>query len=202
MRRTRVRNSLRGAIGATGGRNLYGLPRATSKWAPTVAVQGHEAWRSVFADADAGGVAPDHEAMGSWAFGLAAVLLALAGCGGESVGEARLALGTSCGQAAADPHQSCTISPDGGVICGPCPDGYEQTSPTTCVIVNECATNNGGCDPLTTCTNLSPGFRSAGTLQGYSGTGSNRLHAHRRMRDEQWRLRSARPARAPRRRTR
>jgi formylglycine-generating enzyme required for sulfatase activity len=53
-----------------------------------------------------------------------------------------------------------------------CPSGYTGTTATGCTDINECATNNGGCDPLTTCNNTAGGFRCSGCPDGYTGTGS------------------------------
>ena len=77
--------------------------------------------------------------------------------------------------------------------------------------INECDTNNGNCDPLTTCTNT-PGSRTCSACPaGYAGTGATQcsgaklrsplfltlrhflcvvLSRYRRMRDEQRLLRS------------
>ena len=54
-----------------------------------------------------------------------------------------------------------------------CPAGYELVG-NTCVDINECLTNNGGCDPLTTCTNT-PGRPHLRPVP-------DRLHRHRRDR--------------------
>ncbi|NLT33004.1 MAG: hypothetical protein GXX81_06165, partial [Acidobacteria bacterium] len=52
-----------------------------------------------------------------------------------------------------------------------CPPGYEKDSRGICVDINECLVNNGGCDPLTTCTNT-PGGRTCGACPaGYTGSG-------------------------------
>ncbi|HEY3451068.1 MAG TPA: EGF domain-containing protein [Myxococcales bacterium] len=70
------------------------------------------------------------------------------------------------------------------VLCG-CPDraecrtgtcvcsaGYTGDPSTGCNDVDECPTNNGGCDPLTTCTNT-VGSRTCGACPaGYTGTGA------------------------------
>ncbi len=60
----------------------------------------------------------------------------------------------------------------GSRTCGACPGGYSGTGATGCVDINECLTNNGGCDVLTTCTNTI-GSRACGACpSGYSGTGA------------------------------
>ena len=52
-----------------------------------------------------------------------------------------------------------------------CVPGYHSDGAGTCVDINECSTANGGCDPLTVCTNT-PGSRVCGACpSGYSGTG-------------------------------
>jgi hypothetical protein len=52
-----------------------------------------------------------------------------------------------------------------------CAPGYASEGFDVCVDINECLTNNGGCDPLTTCTNL-PGSRECGPCpSGYFGNG-------------------------------
>jgi hypothetical protein len=54
-----------------------------------------------------------------------------------------------------------------------CNQGFQHPTgqPLVCADVNECMTNNGSCDPLTTCTNT-PGGRTCGSCPpGFSGTG-------------------------------
>ena len=60
------------------------------------------------------------------------------------------------------PGVLCTDLPppasgNAGFKCGKCPPGYEGDG-VGCADVNECAVGNGGCDPLTTCTNTDGGF--------------------------------------------
>ncbi len=58
--------------------------------------------------------------------------------------------------------------PDGGPL--ECEAGYAPVD-GECVDVDECATDNGGCDPLTSCTNTA-GSRTCGACPaGYSGDG-------------------------------
>jgi alpha-tubulin suppressor-like RCC1 family protein len=67
-------------------------------------------------------------------------------------------------------HGVCSAA--GGGHCT-CASGYEQpvSGPLDCVDIDECATSNGGCDPLVTCTN-EPGTRSCGECPpGYTGSG-------------------------------
>ncbi|MCA9577164.1 MAG: hypothetical protein KC668_17090, partial [Myxococcales bacterium] len=60
----------------------------------------------------------------------------------------------------------------GGTVCSACPTGYSGSGETGCSDVDECATNNGGCDPLTACTNT-VGSRTCGACPGgYSGDGA------------------------------
>ncbi len=40
-----------------------------------------------------------------------------------------------------------------------------------CDLLDECASNNGGCDPLTVCTNLNPGRSCSACPEGYEGDG-------------------------------
>ena len=55
--------------------------------------------------------------------------------------------------------------------CGPCPQGFTGDGLNGCVDIDECLSNDGGCDPLTTCTDT-PGSRSCGECpEGYTGTG-------------------------------
>jgi hypothetical protein len=56
----------------------------------------------------------------------------------------------------------CTDVPPPAVgrICGTCPMGYEGDG-ATCVDINECAANNGGCDTNTACINV-PGSAECG----------------------------------------
>ena len=43
--------------------------------------------------------------------------------------------------------------------------------PPTCTDIDECASNNGGCDPVSACTNTDGGFSCGECPAGYSGTG-------------------------------
>lgn len=63
----------------------------------------------------------------------------------------------------------CKNSP-GSFSCGVCPDGYEEVE-GECVDIDECQTDNGGCDPLSECKNT-PGGRSCGDCPDLSCGGS------------------------------
>ncbi len=54
-----------------------------------------------------------------------------------------------------------------------CPAGYQSNGQNVCVDVNECASNNGGCHALTTCSNSPGGFACGPCPAGYSGTGES-----------------------------
>lgn len=49
--------------------------------------------------------------------------------------------------------------------------GYSGTGSTECNDIHECQSHNGGCDPLTTCTNLPGSFSCGNCPSGYTGTG-------------------------------
>ena len=53
-----------------------------------------------------------------------------------------------------------------------CAAGYVSNGAGACVDVNECQTNNGGCDPLTACSNTAGGFACGACPAGYSGSGA------------------------------
>jgi hypothetical protein len=89
-----------------------------------------------------------------------------------------------------DVRAKCTNLP-GSYLCGNCPAGFAGTGYTKCTgeilvcpelvsfladcsfcaDINECAVNNGGCDPLTTCTNTAGSFRCSNCPPGYTGSG-------------------------------
>ncbi|MFT3771770.1 MAG: DNRLRE domain-containing protein [Minicystis sp.] len=82
-------------------------------------------------------------------------------CGGPSC--PACALGQTC-QAASD----CTSGVCTSGVCG-CNAGYASNG-TTCVDINECQVNNGGCSANATCTNT-PGGRTCTCKAGFSGNG-------------------------------
>jgi hypothetical protein len=80
---------------------------------------------------------------------------------------------SGCGATTCDPTASCDRS--GSMPVCLCPKGYADTrgDGSLCADINECAVNNGGCDPLAGCSNT-PGSRSCGVCpSGYSGTGES-----------------------------
>jgi len=56
------------------------------------------------------------------------------------------------------------LDTDGGVV---------DSGPEDPVNCSECLTNNGGCDPLTTCVNVDGGHTCGACPAGYTGTGSS-----------------------------
>lgn len=65
-----------------------------------------------------------------------------------------------------DDNGGCSISPrvpcrnlEGGVECGPCPEGYTGDG-RTCTFRGRCATHNGGCSQLARCLLLPSSFSS------------------------------------------
>lgn len=55
----------------------------------------------------------------------------------------------------------------------PCREGYASGVDGTCVDVDECTSGNGGCDPLTTCTNTLGGRTCGACPSGYTGAGES-----------------------------
>ncbi len=88
-----------------------------------------------------------------------------AGGGGESPG-------LDCGGVTCAEEASCVMSGD-EPRCE-CPDGY--TDPrgdgSVCQDIDECANENGGCDPLLECKNTPGGFECGGCPDGYTDDGS------------------------------
>lgn len=91
------------------------------------------------------------------------------------------ASGLACVQGVCVDIDECSANPcsdgrscqntSGGFECSPCAAGYAEQDEVACVDIDECADDNGGCDPLTTCVNL-PGSYSCGACpSGYAGTG-------------------------------
>ncbi|MFL5307846.1 MAG: EGF domain-containing protein [Polyangia bacterium] len=68
------------------------------------------------------------------------------------------------------PRTTCSNTA-GGYQCSPCPSGYAGDG-RTCTDVDECATNNGGCDPLVACINTPGGFVCGACPAGYQGGGA------------------------------
>jgi outer membrane protein assembly factor BamB len=85
--------------------------------------------------------------------------------------------------AAYDPRRHATIAFGGMTYDGTTPTtALQEWTPTgwvnrsstgfSCPDINECATNNGGCDPLVACTNLPGTFSCGACPSGYTGTGA------------------------------
>jgi hypothetical protein len=81
---------------------------------------------------------------------------------------------TACivdGCATCDPNANCAHNQNDTFTCGPCKSGFSGTPETGCLDIDECLSNNGGCDSHATCTNT-PGSRLCGDCpSGYSGSG-------------------------------
>ncbi len=104
-------------------------------------------------------------------------------CNPGFFGDGKLAVGCSLsdvckpGTGIATPCSPLAMCTPAGASpkCAQCPDGYAPPKAGDtgylCNDVDECATNNGGCDPRTTCTNT-PGYRSCGPCPaGFAGDG-------------------------------
>lgn len=78
-----------------------------------------------------------------------------------------------CSSSPCYPGVLCTdmVAPLIGRTCGSCPSGYAGDG-ESCVNIDECLTDNGGCDSLTTCIDI-PGSSQCGPCPaGYMGSGS------------------------------
>lgn len=81
------------------------------------------------------------------------------------------ALPSPCAGVTCAGHGTCVVNGTAGECV--CDSGYETPpgDPSSCANIDECASENGGCDPLTMC-NDTPGSRTCGPCPaGYSGTG-------------------------------
>jgi hypothetical protein len=98
-----------------------------------------------------------------------------AGVGGAGVGGA--GAGSGYGGMGGDACDGITCSGHGTCeIVGEepecqCEAGYEPGDELSCVDVDECATDHGGCDPLTLCSNTTGGRLCGACPSGYGGTG-------------------------------
>ncbi|KAK3287959.1 hypothetical protein CYMTET_4567 [Cymbomonas tetramitiformis] len=88
----------------------------------------------------------------------------------------------SCGSAPCFPGVLCTDinASIGKFVCGACPEGYSDLQASNpgidCADVDECADTsmtNGGCDPLTECTNTDGGRACSACPEGYLGDGAS-----------------------------
>lgn len=69
-----------------------------------------------------------------------------------------------------DLPNTCGEASDGfSCMCG---SGFSGTGTKTCDDINECATDNGGCDALTDCTNTAGGRTCSACPAGYTGDGA------------------------------
>ncbi|MDE1816507.1 MAG: hypothetical protein KGI11_08120 [Thaumarchaeota archaeon] len=78
------------------------------------------------------------------------------------------------GGCSTNPLVSCTPLSTGGRICGPCPTGFSGNGTGPCISIDFCATNNGGCDPLQTCTNTFGAHVCGPCPSGYTENSSGR----------------------------
>jgi hypothetical protein len=81
-------------------------------------------------------------------------------------------LGACTGQTCSGAGMCLVVDSAGECVCHP---GYARAAgdPLTCEDIDECATNNGECDPLSACTNT-PGGRTCGVCPpGYDGDGES-----------------------------
>jgi hypothetical protein len=70
-------------------------------------------------------------------------------------------------------HGTCqVVSAEARCLCN---QGYQNPpgNLVACTNINECATNNGGCDPLTVCTDTDGGRTCGACPPGYSGSGES-----------------------------
>lgn len=92
----------------------------------------------------------------------------VAGTGGGVAGTG----GTdACSGVTCNGHGVCSAL-SGSAVCS-CDSGFVNgADAATCLDLNECTANNGGCDSLTTCTNSVGGFACGACPPGYDGTGA------------------------------
>jgi hypothetical protein len=83
-----------------------------------------------------------------------------------------LALNAVVGIAAPASEQDAAAAPAPQAVAGDrCAPGFSGSPETGCTDINECATNNGGCNRFSRCTNT-PGARTCGSCpEGYAGDG-------------------------------
>ena len=72
-----------------------------------------------------------------------------------------------------DPLAGCTLTANPPFYrCGNCPAGFTGSGATGCVDIDECLSNNGGCDHRTLCINTAGSYYCGACPYGYSGNGA------------------------------
>lgn len=77
---------------------------------------------------------------------------------------------TACTTCGTNAHETSACGPTADGQCA-CDMGYQGDPVTGCTDIDECAIGNGGCDPLTACTNTLSGRTCGACPAGYTGNG-------------------------------